>query len=83
MKSFLQGKKSLNVEPLRAPLPLAAQPQLKCAPAHAGAAASANASAPTSAHVEVVKEGDKVVRLIVTCACGERVEVECLYSPGR
>jgi hypothetical protein len=23
-----------------------------------------------------------VVRLIVTCACGERVEVECLYPAG-
>lgn len=80
MKSFLQGKKSLSVEPLRAPLAMAAQPQLKCSPAQ-GAAGGAGAS--TSAHVEVVKEGDKVVRLIVTCACGERVEVECLYSPGR
>ncbi len=79
MKSFLQGKKSLSVEPLRAPTAIAAQPQLKCAPTHGGG----SAAAPTSAHVEVVKEGDKVVRLIVTCACGERVEVECLYSPGR
>lgn len=83
MKSFLQGKKSLSVEPLRAPLPLAAQPQPKCSPAHGGGASAGAGAAPTSAHVEVVKEGDKVVRLIVTCACGERVEVECLYSPGR
>jgi len=30
----------------------------------------------------VVKEGDKVVRLVITCVCGERVEVECLYRPG-
>jgi len=29
-----------------------------------------------------VKEGDKVVRLIVTCACGERIEVDCLYPAG-
>jgi hypothetical protein len=32
--------------------------------------------------VEVIKEGDKIVRLVVTCACGERVEVECLYPAG-
>ena len=32
---------------------------------------------------DTVKEGDKVVRLIVTCICGERVEIECLYSAGR
>jgi hypothetical protein len=37
----------------------------------------------SSAHVEVVKEGDKVVRLVVHCVCGERVDIECLYSAGR
>lgn len=30
--------------------------------------------------VEVIKEGDKVVRLVVRCSCGESIEVECLYS---
>ncbi len=35
-------------------------------------------SAPT---VECVKQGDKVVGLIVTCSCGERIEIDCLY-PG-
>jgi hypothetical protein len=81
MRSFLAGKQAheagLNrpaAEPACAtvrggPLHL---PQFgKLAPATAGA------------NVEVVKEGDKVVRLVVTCACGERVEVECLYSAGR
>ena len=29
-----------------------------------------------------VAEGDKVVRLVVTCACGERIEVECIYPAG-
>jgi hypothetical protein len=32
--------------------------------------------------VETIKEGDKVVRLIITCGCGERIEVECLYPAG-
>jgi hypothetical protein len=31
--------------------------------------------------VDVVKEGDKIVRLIVKCACGEKLEIECLYAP--
>ncbi len=35
-----------------------------------------------AADVEVVKQGDKVVRIIVTCACGERIEIECLYPPA-
>jgi len=38
---------------------------------------SSNESGPS---VDVVKEGDKIVRLIVKCSCGEKLEVECLYS---
>ena len=48
---------------------------------HGGGSHSPLAGA--NAQVEVVKEGDKVVRLIVTCTCGERVEIECLYTAGR
>jgi len=29
--------------------------------------------------VKVIKDGDKVIRLVVTCSCGECIEVECLY----
>ena len=29
--------------------------------------------------IECVKQGEKVVRMIITCSCGERIEVECLY----
>lgn len=71
MKSFLHGKKSL---------PSAGNP-----PARATIALGGVAHAPASAggaNVEVVKEGEKVVRLVITCACGERTEVECLYKPG-
>jgi hypothetical protein len=81
MRSFLTGKPALDSNPLRlaaasAPLPVQGGPLHlpqfgKLAPVASGA------------QVEVVKEGDKVVRLVVTCACGERVEVECLYSAGR
>lgn len=81
MKSFLQGKKSLAISSLRLPPGLAAaQSPARAAPR--ASLASAATGAQTDAHVEVVKEGDKVVRLIVTCACGERVEVECLYPAG-
>lgn len=81
MRSFLAGKQALEAGLNRPPADPAAAavqggplqlPQFgKLAPTSSGAS------------VEVVKEGDKVVRLVVTCACGERVEVECLYSPGR
>lgn len=82
MKSFLQGKKQLAVEPLRAPAMSSHSGAAKTEARHAGAS-TAHASHGEGAHVEVVKEGDKVVRLVVTCGCGERVEIECLYSAGR
>jgi len=74
MKSFLQGRKSVPGLALVASLP----PAPALLPAM-GRVVSPPASGPS---VEVVKEGDKVVRLIVTCACGERTEVECLYPAG-
>lgn len=84
MKSFLQGKKTIGVEPLRAPAP-AGGAGLAGARCHAAGKSPVSVTTPgaSSAHVEVVKEGDKVVRLVVTCVCGERVEIECLYTAGR
>ncbi len=78
MKSFLNGKKALDVAPLhRAAHPVVPRTVTKTAPHTA-----AHAPVATHANVEVVKEGDKVVRLVVTCVCGERVEIECLYPAG-
>ncbi|HYD83457.1 MAG TPA: hypothetical protein VEA63_05380 [Opitutus sp.] len=81
MNSFLQGKKTLTIPPLR---PVVGPPRPAIAPA---GASSARPAAPVncggaSPSVEVVKEGDKVVRLVVVCGCGERVEIECLYPGG-
>lgn len=74
MNSFLQGKKSLASAALRAPV-------------HAGTHPIARSLSPSQApapstQVEAVKEGDKVVRLIITCACGERTEIDCIYPVG-
>lgn len=81
MKSFLQGKKAVAMESLRPPPQFTSPQAPRCeAPRSAATVTTPGAS---SAHVEVVKEGDKVVRLIVNCVCGERVEIECLYSAGR
>lgn len=33
------------------------------------------------AAVEAVKDGSKVSKLIVTCRCGERIEILCGYTP--
>lgn len=77
MKPFLHGKKSVEGEALRAPA------TFNAATARGHTHGGSAAPMPASAQVEVVKEGDKVVRLIVTCTCGERIEIDCLYSAGR
>lgn len=71
MKPFLLGRKSHDAAPLR----LAAPPPVLPVRGHNHAAGAAE----PSASIEVIKDGDKIVRLMVTCACGEKIEVNCLY----
>jgi len=78
MKSFLMGKRTLDVAALRSPqaaiLPTGAAGQTCGSPATPAGAAP---------HIDIVKQGDKIVRIVVTCTCGERTEIECLYPPGQ
>ena len=72
MKPFLFGKKSVD------------SPLLRVTHNHLSTAApGAVAAAAQGPNVEVVKQGDKIVRLLVTCSCGEKIEVECLYPAGK
>lgn len=79
MNSFLTGKKSLALSSLRPPAGIASA-QAPTAQQRSGSRESA--TLPAGPMVEVVKDGDKVIRLVVTCACGEKIEVECLYPAG-
>jgi len=81
MNPFLLGKKNLSAPPLRA-LTTHLQPGLSSAATSAGHAHSNGSGQAIQPAVEVIKEGDKVVRLVVVCGCGERIEIECLYSGG-
>lgn len=74
MKPFLLGKKPVEAAPLRAP-----QPKTH---AHNHSPQGLVRPAPAGAHVESIKEGDKVTRLIITCSCGEKIEIDCLYPAG-
>ena len=77
MKPFLTGRtqvQSANLQPITG---LSATEAVARAKAHKHDKEDANA--PT---VETVKQGDKIVRLIVTCSCGERIEIDCLYPAG-
>jgi len=72
MKPFLLGKKTSDTPQLRAMhSPMSSANHVAAQSTHGGP------------NVEVVKQGDKIVRLIVTCSCGERIEVECLYPAGK
>lgn len=82
MKSFFQGRKTLEISALRPPAGFASPHAPKGESGRGPGSGGGHAHGAASAHVEVVKEGDKVVRLVVTCVCGERVEVECLYAAG-
>jgi hypothetical protein len=68
MKHYLHGRVQVSEEALSAPPPPA--DGLRVAPFKNTA---------NSSNIEVVKQGEKVTRLIVTCSCGERIEIECLY----
>jgi hypothetical protein len=74
MNSFLHGKSPGHAPSLFPPSAPVATP-------FAASARTVHPAAPGT-QVEVVKEGDKVVRLVITCACGERTEVECIYPAG-
>jgi hypothetical protein len=82
MKSFLSDRQRLPLKPL-VPPPATEGLARVTGPAMSTPAkrdcAAASGAAP---QVETVKQGDKVVRLIVTCSCGERIEIDCLYPAG-
>jgi hypothetical protein len=74
MKSFLADRAVVapSATPIAAPSPLA-----PLVPVHAARPHAAQAT-PT---VELVRDGEKVVRIVVTCPCGQRMELDCLYQP--
>lgn len=78
MKPFLLGRKTLAIDSLHAPSGFVSPHALTGAPARS----KHPPADPSGATVEVVKEGDKVMRLIVRCSCGECIEIDCLYPVG-
>lgn len=77
MKSFLQGKRCLDITALKAPHTSVSLT------GEAGKAAEPVSISGMSPQIDIVKQGDKIMRIIVTCTCGERTEIDCLYPPGQ
>lgn len=95
MKSFLDERPRIEAPRVPAPdaAPAAAQVLPTASPAGAAGVQPrvvrpstpliAPPTSPAHAHssnVECVREGDRITRLIVTCGCGERIEIDCLYG---
>jgi hypothetical protein len=78
MKSFLSGRSHATSDSLQAPSSTSPGFTAKTI----GGVHKDHGSAGHGPTVECLKQGDKVTRLIVTCACGERIEIECLYPAG-
>lgn len=85
MKSFLSARARIATPDHSAHATAPSSPFAKhgASTTGAGGAAGKTRHTTTGAHVECVREGDRVVRLVVTCACGEEIEIDCLYSDGR
>ena len=81
MKPFLSGRPAASQPPLQA-LSSPTLPEAGGARVLGHSHGSAKRDAASGPNIECVKQGDKVVRLIVTCSCGERIEIECLYPSG-
>jgi hypothetical protein len=80
MKSFLSGRSHAASDSLQAPAGSSPGFIAKATGGiHKDHGQAAGSAGPT---VECVKQGDKVTRLIVTCNCGERIEIECIYPAG-
>ncbi|NDC73702.1 hypothetical protein EBZ70_00085 [bacterium] len=86
MKSFLTDRQRVNTPALNVPAPVpfvaavAAGGKAPPALGRPGTHGHAAGSHGVTTNVECVRQGDRVIRIIVTCACGERIEVDCLYA---
>jgi len=80
VKDFLHNRPQLPGSGRPSSASATAQPEPLFDAALLGAAPSA---APGhEATVEAIKEGERVTKLIVTCRCGEKIEILCAYAPG-
>ncbi len=87
MKSFLSDRPRVNAPTVNASVPVPfpsalAGPKNPVAPGRPAAHGHGAVAHPAAAKVDCIREGDRVTRIIVTCACGERIEVDCLYASG-
>ena len=80
MKSFLTDRARVGAPGAGASIPAAGFASAGLMPKAQGGHAEHGGAAP---QIECVREGDRITRLVVVCACGERIEIDCLYAQGK
>jgi len=78
MKPYLSDRPRVSTPSHPAP---AASAFAFAAGGHASVARHTHTSQNTN--IECVREGDRITRLVITCGCGERIEIDCLYAAGQ
>jgi hypothetical protein len=76
MKSFLSGRQQIVGGGLQPMTNAVAKPAIAGLPGHAH---GKDGAASGGATVQCIKQGEQIVRLIVTCTCGEKIEIDCQY----
>jgi hypothetical protein len=90
MKSFLEGRPALNSEkPSNGHNGNGFRPLFAVVRGNCNGAAESNGHSPAavngtdcahgSPEIELVTEEGKIRRIIITCTCSERIELECEY----
>jgi hypothetical protein len=78
MESFLSERKRVAM-PALPPAVNASAHAFNAVAGGTSAKASSGSGGATVPLVECVREGERITRLIVTCGCGERIEIDCIY----
>jgi hypothetical protein len=83
MKPFLTDRPHIDTPPVRAAAASAVFTHNGPTPSAALATHEAHAGSGGGPRIDCVREGDRITRIVVTCGCGERIEIDCLYAAGR
>lgn len=91
MKSFLEGRKASQTRTGHPDLPAhpPAPPRGSSPSSRAAAPGLSGALQPRvksgghpdhgAPEIECLRQGDRIVSILITCSCGERIELDCLY----
>ncbi len=76
MQSYLKDREQFTPGTKSTPARQAISPLAKVSLSKSGSSSHKEHGCP---EVKCIKHGDRVTRIIVTCSCGEVIEIDCVY----